>query len=171
MREHQHLERAPDAGVAEAGKPASRARQRPGAVPRRPVDATAIEQERPGVGLRAVELNAPASTRVQRSTARVPSFAVSSDRTPKIRRIAVKFVDGVDADKPSTYDTGGGHSYKDHGSQTTKEQHMTRLRTGVAPSGRVSRVPPGKASSKFKSDPDIAAGSRGRLGGSGLGRV
>jgi hypothetical protein len=81
------------------------------------------------------------------------SATISRDNAPRIRRMPVTFVAGVDAEKPSTYDTAGGHSYKDHGAQTTKEQHMTRLRTGVAPSGRASKVPPGKASSKFSSDP------------------
>ena len=76
------------------------------------------------------------------------------ERTPSamIQRVATNLVAGLDADKPSTYDTGGGHSYADHGAQTTKEQHVTRVKTGVAPSGRVSRVPPGKGSSKFASD-------------------
>ena len=91
-------------------------------------------------------------TRIRRAVSSVPPVRVSTDRSSRIRRIAVTFVDGVKDDDPSTYDTAGGHSYKDHGAHTTKEQHMTRLRTGVAPSGRVSRVPPGKASSKFKSD-------------------
>ena len=65
----------------------------------------------------------------------------------------IEWVAGIDIGKASTYDAGGGHSYKDHGAHTTKEQHKTRLSTGVAPSGRASRVPssaPG--SSKFDSD-------------------
>lgn len=65
----------------------------------------------------------------------------------------ITWVPGIDVGKASTYDAGGGHSYKDHGAHTTKEQHMTRLRTGIAPSGRASAVPssaPG--SSKFDSD-------------------
>jgi hypothetical protein len=69
-----------------------------------------------------------------------------------IQRVAVKLFAGLDAETPSSYDAGGGHSYADHGAHTTSEQHVTRVKTGVAPSGRVSRVPNGKGSSKFKSD-------------------
>jgi len=71
---------------------------------------------------------------------------------PVVQRVATQLVAGLDADVPSTYDSGGGHSYADHGAHTTKEAHVTRVNTGVAPSGRVSRVPPGKGSSKFVSD-------------------
>jgi len=65
----------------------------------------------------------------------------------------ITWVPGIDIGKASSYDAGGGHSYKDHGAHTTKEQHMTRLRTGIAPSGRASAVPPSApGSSKFDSD-------------------
>ncbi len=63
------------------------------------------------------------------------------------------WVAGIDIGTASTYDAGGGHSYKDHGAHTTKEQHVNRLNTGIAPSGRASRVPAGApGSSKFNSD-------------------
>lgn len=69
-----------------------------------------------------------------------------------IQKVDVTLFDGLDANTPSTYDVGGGHSYADHGSQTTETQQRNRLATGVAPSGRASKVPSGKAASKFKSD-------------------
>jgi hypothetical protein len=69
-----------------------------------------------------------------------------------IQRVATNLIAGLKEDDPSSYDAGGGHSYKDHGAQTTKEQHVNRVKTGVAPSGRVSKVPKGKGSSKFVSD-------------------
>lgn len=56
-----------------------------------------------------------------------------------------------DPETPSTYDDDGGHSYADHGAQTTEEQHKTRLTTGATPSGRTS-IPPDGKSSKFASD-------------------
>lgn len=65
----------------------------------------------------------------------------------------LRWAAGIDPSTPSTYDAAGGHSYADHGAHTTEEQHRTRLQTGIAPSGRVSRVPnsaPG--SSKFDSN-------------------
>lgn len=71
---------------------------------------------------------------------------------PVVQRVATNLVAGLVEGDPSTYDSGGGHSYADHGAHTTKEQHVTRVKTGVAPSGRESRVPPGKGSSKFASN-------------------
>ncbi len=65
----------------------------------------------------------------------------------------LKWVAGIDIATASTYDAGGGHSFADHGAQTTKEQHQERLKSGKTPSGRTSKVPgsaPG--SSKFNSD-------------------
>lgn len=91
------------------------------------------------------------ATRIRRAPATRP-VTVTRDAATKIRRIAVKYVAGVDPAKPSTYDTAGGHSYADHGAQTTKEQHMERLRTGTTPSGRNNKPPPNKPSSKFISD-------------------
>jgi hypothetical protein len=52
---------------------------------------------------------------------------------------------------PATYDDDGGHSYTDHGSHTQPDAHLTRLTTGITPSGRTSLPPDGK-SSKFASD-------------------
>jgi hypothetical protein len=69
-----------------------------------------------------------------------------------VQRLVAKLIDGLAVDTPSTYDTGGGHSYADHGAQTTEVQQRTRLRTGVAPSGRSSPVPQGSGASKFASD-------------------
>ncbi len=69
-----------------------------------------------------------------------------------MQRVATNLIAGLDADKPSTYDTGGGHSYSSHGAHTTKEQHIHRVKKGIAPDGRKSKVPPGKPSSKFSSD-------------------
>ncbi len=48
-------------------------------------------------------------------------------------------------------DADGGHSYSKHGSQTTPKQHKTRLETGEAPDGSVSRNP-SPFSSRFASD-------------------
>jgi len=93
------------------------------------------------------------TSRIRRSTYRPPPIVVSRPTAaPVVRRVPVTWVAGVDADKPSTYDSGGGHSYADHGAQTTKVQHVNRVKTGVAPSGRKSPVPRGKPSSKFASD-------------------
>ena len=46
----------------------------------------------------------------------------------------------------SSLDTGGGHSYADHGAQTTPSQHLIRLRTGITPSGRYA---PTETSGRF----------------------
>jgi hypothetical protein len=91
-------------------------------------------------------------SRIRRSDHPSPLVAVERTGASRIRRVAVRFVDGVDADKPSTYDTGGGHSYADHGAHTTEEQHMTRLVSGRSPSGRPSKVPGDRPSTKFTSD-------------------
>jgi hypothetical protein len=69
-----------------------------------------------------------------------------------VQRTVAKLIAGLDIDNPSTYDTGGGHSYADHGAHTTVEQQRTRLRTGTAPSGRNSPVPRDAGASKFSSD-------------------
>ena len=65
------------------------------------------------------------------------------------RGLAIQRV--FDPETPSTYDDDGGHSYTDHGAQTTETQHKTRLTTGATPSGRNS-IPPDGKSSKFASD-------------------
>ncbi len=71
---------------------------------------------------------------------------------PVIQRDGESLMTGVDVDKPSTYDTGGGHSYADHGAHTTEDQQRERLKSGTAPSGRSSKVPKGAGASKFASD-------------------
>jgi hypothetical protein len=38
-----------------------------------------------------------------------------------VQRVVAKLIAGLDADKPSSYDTGGGHSYADHGAHTTED--------------------------------------------------
>ncbi|MEA5601283.1 eCIS core domain-containing protein [Nostoc sp. UHCC 0252] len=45
-------------------------------------------------------------------------------------------------------DDAGGHSYKDHGAQTTPEQHLKRLQDGTPPGGGYARDVP-DSSSKF----------------------
>jgi hypothetical protein len=92
---------------------------------------------------RLLTTGSPGGT-IQRSEGR-PQGAV-------IQRLVVKLIAGLDADKPATYDTGGGHSYADHGAHTTEEQQRQRLRTGIAPSGRSSPVPRDSGASKFASD-------------------
>ena len=76
----------------------------------------------------------------------------ASTSSDTIQKVAATLYDGLDAANPSTYDVGGGHSYADHGAHTTEEQQRERLKSGTAPSGRVSKVPTGKAASKFASN-------------------
>jgi hypothetical protein len=51
----------------------------------------------------------------------------------------------------SSLDAGGGHSFAKHGAHTTAAQQETRLRTGIAPDGSATAVPP-KQAGKFASD-------------------
>jgi len=51
----------------------------------------------------------------------------------------------------SSLDAEGGHSFAKHGAHTTAAQQETRLRTGIAPDGSASTVPPPE-SGKFASD-------------------
>ncbi|MEH2079369.1 MAG: DUF4157 domain-containing protein [Nostoc sp.] len=93
-----------------------------------------------------------------------------------VQRVADNIVQRVfDHNNPATYDDDGGHSYTDHGSHTTPAEHLTRLTTGVTPSGRSSLPPDGK-SSKFASDAmhlnamnmaitDLNANKQNRAGG------
>ncbi|MEH2463364.1 eCIS core domain-containing protein [Nostoc sp.] len=93
-----------------------------------------------------------------------------------VQRVADNIVQRVfDHNKPATYDDDGGHSYTDHGSHTTAAQHLTRLTTGITPSGRNALPPDGK-SSKFASDAmhlkamimaitDLNANKQNRAGG------
>ena len=76
-----------------------------------------------------------------------------SDRMPDVAAISLRSSPlqfAFDKNTPSTYDDDGGHSYADHGAQTTANDHLTRLTTGACPSGRNS-VPPDGKSSKFAS--------------------
>jgi hypothetical protein len=81
-----------------------------------------------------------------------------------IQRVVAKLIDGLEVDKPATYDIGGGHSYADHGAHTTEEQQRQRLRTGTAPSGRNSPVPRDAGASKFASDAKHAEGMKAAAG-------
>jgi hypothetical protein len=77
-----------------------------------------------------------------------------------VQRVVAKLIAGLNVDSPNTFDTGGGHSYADHGAHTTEAQQRTRLRTGVAPSGRASAVPSGAGASKFASDAKHSEGMK-----------
>jgi hypothetical protein len=107
-------------------------------------DDSGLEKEADVMGAKAMQMKTASTTAQLQTSPNEPTVA--------IQRVATGLIDGLDPEKPSTYDTGDGHSYKDHGAQTTKEAHITRVKTGVAPSGRKSKVPKDKPSSKFVSD-------------------
>jgi hypothetical protein len=79
-----------------------------------------------------------------------PFCMPSADLPPALRRRAYRDVartidEGVDA--TGRFDPNRGHSFADHGAQTTPAQHRTRLLTGVTPGGSTRGIPPN--SSRF----------------------
>ncbi|TLS52850.1 DUF4157 domain-containing protein [Paenibacillus antri] len=113
-------------------------------------DDAHLEHEADVMGAKALQQGGQLQ---MKASNREPSEAAGAGgQVGTVQKVAVALFDGLDKDKPSTYDVGGGHSYADHGAHTTEEQQRERLKSGTAPSGRVSKVPTGKAASKFASD-------------------
>jgi len=61
-----------------------------------------------------------------------------------------KFEKEKSSNKIEELDKDGGHSWADHGAQTTEAQHLNRLKTGITPGGSQRAIP--ETSSKFISD-------------------
>ncbi|MDD9267939.1 DUF4157 domain-containing protein [Paenibacillus sp. GCM10023248] len=112
-------------------------------------DDQGLESEADEMGAKAADLGGAS---LQMKAALQTGETDSGSSAGTIQKVDATLFDGLDPDNPSTYDVGGGHSYADHGAHTTEEQQRERLKSGTAPSGRVSKVPPGKAASKFVSD-------------------
>jgi len=79
-----------------------------------------------------------------------PFCMPSSTLPPALRRSGYRDVartidEGLDA--TGAFNANRGHSFADHGAQTTPAQHRTRLNTGVTPGGSTRAVP--ASSSRF----------------------
>jgi hypothetical protein len=114
-------------------------------------DDNGLESEADHMGAKASDLGGE-RMQMKRSDNDSLVSGEASTSSDTIQKVAATLYDGLDANDPTTYDAGGGHSYADHGAHTTEVQQRERLKSGTAPSGRVSKVPTGKAASKFVSD-------------------
>lgn len=114
-------------------------------------DDAGLENEADLMGAKATDIG---GERLQMKKSENNNFENGDSSTPSdtIQKVGVTLYEGLDAADPSTYDVGKGHSYADHGAQTTEDEQRERLKSGKAPSGRVSPVPTGKAASKFASN-------------------